>query len=68
MITKEQIQAKRGNFEYLFKLQMSGKTNMMGAGQYLQMEQGLDKAEARETLMQWMQNYEVIAKELGVEV
>ena len=41
-------------FEYLDKLRLSGKTNMFGAGAYLQEEFGLDRREARDILMTWM--------------
>jgi hypothetical protein len=41
---------------------------MMGAASYLVSERDLDKATAREVLLYWMENYEVIAKELGVDV
>ena len=67
-MTKEQIQKNAAAFKYLFRLQTSGRTNMFGAAPYLQASQGLDKAEACTVLGQWMDNYEVIAKELGVEV
>lgn len=55
-------------FEYLFDLQKSGRTNMFGAGQYLQTEMGLDKQAARSILSFWMQNYQTIAEELKIEV
>jgi hypothetical protein len=55
-------------FEYLFGLQKSGRTNMFGAGQYLQTEMGLDKQAARSILSFWMQNYQTIAEELKIEV
>jgi len=67
-MTKEQIQKNAAAFKYLFRLQTSGKTNMFGAAPYLQSSQGMDKAEARTVLGQWMKNYEAIAKELEVEV
>ena len=43
--------------EYLDKLRESGETNMFGAGQYLQMEFGLEKREAREILSEWMRTF-----------
>lgn len=58
----------RENFLYLFKLQKSGRTNMFGAAPYLESFMGLSKQEAREVLLHWMQNYESLAKELGVEI
>lgn len=56
------------HFLYLFKLQASGRTNMFGAGAYLEREQGLDRTKAREILAEWMTHYEEIAKELSVEI
>jgi len=44
-------------YEYLEELRKSGKTNMFGATPYLQNEFGLSKNEARNILMEWMQNY-----------
>lgn len=55
-------------FKYLYRLQRSGKTNMVGATPYLQQQFGLDKTEAREILMFWMENYEFIAAELNIEI
>jgi len=43
--------------EYLDKLRESGKTNMYGAGQYLQQEFGLEKNEARTILSEWMNSF-----------
>lgn len=68
MINKQLLTDNEGDFRYLYELQMSGRTNMFGAGAYLQREQGLDKNKAREVLQEWMTNYESIAKELGIEV
>ncbi|NIV34548.1 MAG: hypothetical protein GWN58_35335 [Anaerolineae bacterium] len=44
-------------FEYLDILRESGVTNMFGAGVYLQDEFGLDKREARQVLLEWMQSF-----------
>ncbi len=44
-------------FEYLDALRESGVTNMFGAGSYLQEEFGLDRYEARDILMKWMQTF-----------
>jgi hypothetical protein len=41
---------------------------MFGAGVYLQNERGLDRIKAREVLNEWMNNYDEIGKELGVEI
>jgi hypothetical protein len=65
---KKFVQDNREALEYLYDLQSSGRTNMYGATSYLQSEQGLDKATAREVLQFWMGNYEEIAKELGIEI
>lgn len=46
--------------EYLDELRESGETNMFGAGQYLQMEFGLDKYEARAVLGEWMKSFEKV--------
>lgn len=43
--------------EFLDNLRESGKTNMFGAGPYLEEEFGLDKREAREVLSNWMKNF-----------
>lgn len=65
-----EINAKNNSedFIYLFELQRSGRTNMFGAGAYLERERGLDKKMAREILLYWMANYEAIAKELEIDV
>jgi hypothetical protein len=44
-------------FEYLDALRESGVTNMFGAGPYLQEAFGLDRYEARDILMKWMQTF-----------
>jgi hypothetical protein len=44
-------------FEYLDVLRESGVTNMFGAGPYLRDEFGLDKREARQVLLEWMQTF-----------
>ena len=44
-------------YQYLNELRESGKTNMFGAGSYLQEEFGLDKKEAREVLKAWMKQF-----------
>lgn len=68
MINRTLLSENKEDFEYLYELQNSGRCNMFGAGQYLESERGLDKKKAREVLMEWMNNYEEIAKELGIEV
>ena len=44
-------------FAYLDDLRESGVTNMFGASPYLQEEFGLDRYEARDILLQWMQSF-----------
>lgn len=44
-------------YAYLEDLRDSGVTNMFGAAPYLQEEFGLDRYEAREVLLQWMQSF-----------
>ena len=43
--------------KYLDELRESGRTNMFGAGQYLQAKFGLEKREAREVLAEWMRTF-----------
>ena len=62
------IQENAKYFKYLYRLQESGRTNMWGAAEYLQTEMGLGKKKAKEILLYWMQNYETIAQELGIEI
>lgn len=62
------INSNEEHFRYLFELQESGRTNMFGAAIYLQNEQGLNKQEAKDILIYWMENYEAIAKHLAIEV
>lgn len=61
------IQQNANHFRYLFDLQASGRTNMLGAGRFLETEQGLSRSEAKEVLLHWIANYDVIAKELNIE-
>jgi hypothetical protein len=44
--------------DYLEELSKSGKTNMFGAGVYLENEFGLSKKDARNVLIEWMQSYQ----------
>lgn len=44
-------------WQFLDDLRDSGVTNMFGATPYIQEEFGVDKAEAREILFDWMENY-----------
>ena len=47
--------AIREEFTYLNRLRESGATNMFGASPYLEMEFDLDRREAKQVLMAWMQ-------------
>ena len=47
----------RGYMEFLSKLKISGKTNMLGAVPYLQQEFNLEKKEAKDLLAYWMGSY-----------
>ena len=47
--------AIREEFTYLNRLRESGATNMFGAAPYLEMEFDLDRREAKQVLMDWMQ-------------
>ena len=48
-------------FTYLEGLRQSGVTNMFGAGPYLEREFGLNRAEAKEVLLNWMKSYERVS-------
>ena len=43
---------------YLDNLQKSGKTNMFGAGAYVEAHFGLDRHDAKEIVLYWMDSYE----------
>ena len=45
----------RKEFIFLNRLRESGATNMYGAAPYLEMEFDLDRREAKQVLMDWMQ-------------
>lgn len=47
-------------FGYLFELQESGKTNMLGATPYLQEKFNIDASEARSFLTEYMSNYSAL--------
>ena len=44
-------------FEYLDALRDSGVTNMFGAGPYLQEAFGLNRYEAKDVVLAWMQTF-----------
>ncbi len=45
-------------YEYLEQLRQSGATNMFGATPYLRNAFQLDRHEARDILVSWMENYD----------
>ncbi len=44
-------------FDYLNDLRESGVTNMWGAGEYLVEEFGIDAAEAKDILVEWIKTF-----------
>jgi hypothetical protein len=54
-------------FRYLFRLQESGRTNMLGAPAYLVRELGTDRAEAERLTGEYMANYAELQKLYGVD-
>jgi len=44
-------------FEFLDALRESGKTNMFGAGPYLMQAFGIDKREAKDIVLKWMETF-----------
>ncbi len=44
-------------FDYLNELRESGVTNMWGAGEYLVEEFGIDAAEAKDILVEWIKTF-----------
>ena len=55
-------------FQYLFELQDSGATNMMGASPYVEREfPHLDKKEVGNIVVEWMSNWDEIAQRMGIE-
>ena len=42
---------------YLDNLRKSGVTNMFGAGPYVQCEFGVNKADARAIVLEWMKSF-----------
>ena len=55
-------------FKYLYKLQKSGRCNMFGAASFLVDEMDMERYEAKELLAIWMRDYELIAKELSIDI
>lgn len=50
-------EATQEYYEFLDELRESGDTNMFGAGPYLQAEFGLDKREAKNVVLSWMDTF-----------
>ena len=48
---------KEQYFQFLDELRESGVTNMFGAGPYLQEAFGLDRREARDIVIEWMESF-----------
>ena len=48
---------KESVFEYLDTLRESGTINMFGAGPYVQDAFGLDRREARDLVLEWMETF-----------
>ena len=44
-------------FEFLDTLRQSGAINMFGAGPYVQDAFGLDRREARDLVLEWMETF-----------
>jgi hypothetical protein len=57
------MENKQEYFEFLNVLRESGKINMFGAAPYLQETFGLKRYEARDIVIEWMENF----KSVGVE-
>jgi len=54
-------------FKYLFELQRSGETNMFASANYLVHKFDIEQNEAKSVLLEWMKDYDEIAKRLGIE-
>ena len=50
-------EATQEYYEFLDELRESGTTNMFGAGPYLRDEFGLDKREAKNVFLSWMETF-----------
>ena len=51
-------------YVYLEELRRSGRTNMWGAGEFLQVEMGMSRDLAKDVLLNWMKHYEEIEAHL----
>ena len=52
-----ELEALNAMYDYLNELQVSGETNMYGAGAYLEREFGLGRRLAGKVLNSWMEDY-----------
>lgn len=52
-------------FNYLENLRKSGVVNMYGARPYLERDFRLSENEARNILLKWMENYDILRDQLG---
>jgi len=68
MITTEFVKTHENSLKFLFALQRTGATNMLGAGEYLIKYEGVNRKDAREILLYWIGHYEEVAKELGIAI
>ena len=53
------MQLKNNYFTYLDILRESGVTNMFGAGPYLQKQFGMNRYEAKDIILEWIETYPV---------
>jgi len=51
------MDTKEEYFQFLDSLRESGQINMFGAGPYLMDAFGLDKRDAREIVLEWMETF-----------
>lgn len=52
-----QTKVTQEHLEFLDDLRESGETNMFGAGPYVQKEFGVDRGEARDIVLYWMETF-----------
>jgi hypothetical protein len=64
---KKLVDQYRAEFEYLYELQASGRTNMFGAAAYLRKEMGMSRKDAPVVLLHYMNFYDEVAKYLGIK-
>lgn len=68
MYIRSVVGKKDEYFRYLFNHEDSFETNWYDAVPYLEMEWGLDETEAKNILLEWLENYEIIAKRLKIKI